>query len=137
MHLVPDKGQLWLGRPRDAPLTCAPREVEAAISRRKEPLLQEGPSGGLFALDMAFEHALARLEVPGDISKYASKIWTACESAICDSTHKIAGEHVPSVPTGVSCLQMDAAPQTSSLGSEREAKMKVARAYCISGLGCS
>ena len=55
----------------------------------KEPLLQEGPSGGLLSLDMAFEHALARLEVPGDVSTYATKIWTACHSAVYDSTHNM------------------------------------------------
>lgn len=59
---------------------------------------------------MAFEHALARLEVPGDISNYATKIWTACQSAINDSTHHMQASTSPRVPTGVSSLRMDAPP---------------------------
>ena len=44
---------------------------------------------------MAFEHALARLEVPGDVSSYATKIWTACQSAIYDSTHNMQASTSP------------------------------------------
>lgn len=90
MQFVFDEGYISLGRSRSVALRCSGGEGPSCdLRRERAALTRRGPSRSLLAPDMAFQDALARLEVPEDTSRYATKIWSACQSAINDSTHSM------------------------------------------------
>ncbi len=136
-QFVPESAHLWLGRRISAPLTSAPREAEAAISRRERAALTGGaerrplePGHGVRARAGALGGSRRRLQLCDEDMDRVSERYIRLHS-------QYAGERVPRVPTGVPSPWMNAALERSISRSGKEAKFEVPRPYCISGLGCS